>query len=316
MGRILKAGAVAGLAAALGLGLAAAGSGRGKPPRLGAYRGLATWVDLYDPKAWISPETSVAAMKERGVRTLFLETGNYRQQVLIRRRALVERFVDAAHAFGLRIVAWYLPSFAKPRVDLRRSLAPIRLRTETGQRFDSFALDIEASVVRSPQRRTAGLLKLSRRIRRAVGLSYPLGAIIPSPRGMQLLPHYWPGFPYAALGKLYDVFLPMTYFSYRPRDLGGPFGYTRRGMTIIRRETGKPRVRVHPIGGLADALSAAQVAAFLRAAHACGAMGASLYDFTTTRPSGWRRLARVPRRAHAPARSCSSSRSGSPAAGG
>lgn len=305
MGRVLKAVAVAALGAALALGLAAAGSGRAKSPRVGAYRGLATWVDLYDPKAWVSPEASVAAMRERGVRTLFLETGNYRQHVLIRRRALVERFVDAAHDYGMRIVAWYLPSFAKPRADFRRSLAPIRLRTQTGQRFDSFALDIEASVVRSPQRRTARLLKLSRRIRRAVGHSYPLGAVIPSPRGMQLLPHYWPKFPYAGLAQIYDVFLPMTYFSYRPRDLGGPFGYTRRGVRIIRRATGKPRVRVHPIGGLADALRDAQVAAFLRAVHTCGAMGASLYDFTTTRPSGWRRLAGVPRRAHAPARSCS-----------
>jgi hypothetical protein len=300
MGRIAKPIAVATLVTTLALG-SSAGSAQTSGGRLGAYRGLATWVDLYDPAAWRNPEVTVAAMQVRGVRTLFLETGNYRQRVRIARRPLVERFVEAAHAKGLRIVAWYLPSFVHPRRDFRRSLAAIRLRTEDGQRFDSFALDIESSVVRSVPVRTTRLLRLSSRLRRAAGRSYPLGAIIPSPRGMELLPHYWPGFPYAALGTMYDVFLPMSYFSYRPRDLGGPYGYTVRNVRTIRLATGRPRVPVHPIGGLAAALSSKQVAAFVRATRACGAIGASLYDFTTTKGGAWRKVARAPRR-RAPAR--------------
>lgn len=289
------------LAALLGL----AGGAGSSPDRLAAYRGLATWVDIYDPKAWVDPEAATAAMKARGVRTLFLETGNYRQSVRVVRPALVARFVDAAHAEGIRIVAWYLPSFAKPRHDYLRSLAAIRFRTPAGGRFDSFALDIEASIVKSVPVRTARLIDLSTRIRAAAGRSYPLGAIIPSPRGMQLLPRYWPGFPYAALSDVYDVFLPMGYFSYRPRDLGGPFGYTTRNVALIRTGTGKPSMPVHAIGGLADKVSAGQVQAFVRAARACGVIGASLYDFTTTRPRAWRRLAHVPARGSKPQAACS-----------
>jgi hypothetical protein len=229
-------------------------------------------------------------MKARGVRTLFLETGNYRQASDLVRPAIAGRFIDAAHAYGLKIVAWYLPSFANTARDLRRALAAIRFRSVRGLQFDSFALDIEASVVKNVPRRNRRLHALSARIRAAVGRTYPLGAIIPSPRGMQLLPKYWPGFPYADLAKIYDVFLPMGYFSYRPTDLGGPYGYTLRNVSLIRRGTGNPNMAVHAIGGLSQSSSAAQIRAFVRAARDCGVIGASMYDFSTTGAAGWREL--------------------------
>jgi len=119
-------------------------------------------------------------MAPKGVRTLYLETGNYRQKTDLVRPAALARFIDAAHAAGIRVVAWYLPSFASPARDLRRSLAAIRFRTAAGGRFDSFALDIEASVVTPASVRNTRLLRLSAQIRAAVGPRYSLGAIIPS----------------------------------------------------------------------------------------------------------------------------------------
>jgi hypothetical protein len=279
-------------AAALALS-SAAGSAPRKVPAIDVYRGLATWVDIYDAKAWRNPEAALRGMKARRVRTLFIETANYRQPVDVVRPALMERFLDGAHALGMKVVAWYLPSFAKPKRDLRRSLAAIRFRSSAGQQFDSFALDIEASVVKKVSLRNRRLLTLSARIRDAVDTDYALGAIIPSPRGMQLLPKYWPGFPYAELGLTYDVFLPMGYFSYRPGDLGGPYGYTVRNVSLIRSGTGDSNVPVHAIGGLSESSTGAQVRAFVRATRDCGVIGASMYDFTTTRPAGWRQLRRV-----------------------
>src|ERR1041384_7216371 len=45
-------------------------------PNLSAFRGLGTWVDLYDyPK--LDPEKSVADMHARGVKTLYLQTGRW-----------------------------------------------------------------------------------------------------------------------------------------------------------------------------------------------------------------------------------------------
>ena len=43
-----------------------------------SYRGLGTWVDLYDAKAWDHPASAVSDMRAHGVRTLYLETSNYR----------------------------------------------------------------------------------------------------------------------------------------------------------------------------------------------------------------------------------------------
>ena len=280
--------------AAVALGLsAAADSTPSVTPSLDAYRGLATWIDIYDKTDWARPEAAVRAMKARGVRTLFLETGNFRQTLDVVRPAVTGRFIDGARASGIKIVAWYLPSLANPDRDYRRSLAAIRFRSAKGQKFDSFSLDIEASVVKSVPLRNRRLLALSARIRAAVGRSYALGAIIPSPRGMQLLPRYWPRFPYSGLAKTYDAFLPMGYFSYRPSDLGGPYGYTVRNISLIRQGTGNLNVAIHAIGGLSEASSAAQVGAFVKATRDCGVAGASMYDFSTTGPRGWKQLLRV-----------------------
>jgi len=302
MRRLLCLGIVCALTLVL---VSGAGSARKGPARLAAYRGLGTWVDLYDARSWAGPETAVDAMAQHGVRTLFLETGNYNHASRVYEPDYAARFIEAAHANGMRIIAWYLPDFAHPRHDFLRSLGAIRFRAPDGERFDSFGLDIESSVVQNVPLRNARLLALSRRLRAAVGHSYPLGAIIPSPRGMQLLPKYWPGFPYRRLARVFDVFLPMGYFSYRPHDLGGAFGYTARNITLVRQKTGQPNIAVHPIGGIADKSTLKQTQAFVRATRACGVFGASLYDFSTTRAGQWTTLARIPQRRQAPRPSCS-----------
>jgi hypothetical protein len=271
-------------AAVLSAGSAAAA------PDPSAYAGLGTWIDVYDPNAWSAPDATAAAVRARGVRTLYLQTSNSNRSADLVRAAALGRLVDAAHARGLRVVAWYLPTLLHPARDLRRTLAAVRFRTPTGGRFDSFALDIESSSVRSPALRNARLLDLSRRLRAAVGPSYPLGAIIPSPVGMKLLPRYWPGFPYSDLWRVYDVFLPMAYFSYRAHGDAAVAGYVRRGIEIIRARTGDPDVPIHVIGGISQRTSAAEARGFMRAVRGCRTFGFSLYDFFGTSASAWRTL--------------------------
>src|SRR5437588_261841 len=143
------------LAVAAAAACALAASSSAARAELGAYQGLGTWVDIFG-KSWADPEAAVAAMGSRGVSTLFLETSNYSQPVDVVRPALTARFIEAAHAEGLQVVAWYLPSMASPARDLRRSLAAMRFTTPDGQGFDSFALDLEASVVRKVWQRRRG----------------------------------------------------------------------------------------------------------------------------------------------------------------
>ena len=265
-------------------------AGAAGPRDTSAYQGLGTWVDIWDGAQWAKPEAAVARMRDLGVTTLYLETSNYSQAVDLLRPAALGRFVDAAHANGLRIVAWYLPSFANVARDLRRSLAAVRFRSPKGEAFDSFALDIEAKVVPSATKRSVRLLGLSRALRKAVGPDYPLGAIIPAPRGMDLNPKYWPGFPYEGLAKTYDVFMPMGYFTYRAKTGPATRAYTQANVELLRARAGEEGLAVHLVGGLAGSATVAQVRAFAAAAADEGALGASLYDFATTSAAQWRAL--------------------------
>ena len=269
-------------------------SARAARARLGAYRGLGSWVDIYDEAQLHRPAFTVRRMHDRGVRTLFLETSNYSRDRAIMFPAAMERFIHAAHARGMKVVAWYLPGFKNMKRDRRRSMAAIRFRTSQGQSFDSFGLDIEASIVDPPAKRTRRLLALSRFLRRRVGPTYPLGAIIPSPRGIQLVHGYWPKFPYEKLARIYDVFVPMGYYTYRTNSREEARDYTRRNIQIIRRKTGIPGVPIHVIGGIAGDSSRGEVRGFVRAAREHGVLGASLYGFDQTTSGHWAELAAVP----------------------
>jgi hypothetical protein len=277
--------------------LAASSGGAVSARHRSAYAGLGTWLDIYATSSWTHPEREVAAMARDGARTLYLQTGNYEQRAdLVRRRAL-GRFVDAAHAAGLRVVAWYLPSFADPAQDSRRALGAIRFRSAKGERFDSFALDIEAGFVKPVSLRNKRLLQLSARLRSEVGRRYALGAIIPSPVGMRRHPAYWPHFPYRQLARSYDVFLPMAYATDAGiRGRKATRAYNEADIAIIRTRTGKPRIPIHLIGGLANAMGAKEVAGFMQAVAACSPLGYSLYAFSVTRQATWKALAAPPAR--------------------
>jgi hypothetical protein len=276
--------------AALLLGPAAGSSASSvSSHRRAAYAGLGTWVSIYAKKVWRDPEQRVTAMAQDGVRTLYLETGNYRKRADLVRPQALGRFIDAAHAAGLRVVAWYLPSFANLPRDERRALAAIRFRSVSGERFDGFALDIEATVVRAMRLRNRRLLQLSARLRRDVGPRYALGAIAPSPIGMS--PSYWPGIPYRALARYYAVFLPMAYSTDRgAQGSTATRSYLAATVAAIRSGTGNPKVPIHLIGGLSGAMGATETAGFMRAVAACSPLGYSLYAFRHTARAAWAAL--------------------------
>jgi hypothetical protein len=282
--RRLAAGAL--LAISLALTAGASASSRD----LGPYTGLGTWLDIYAGKsAWSNPEREVRAMARHRVRTLFIQTGNYKQSVDVVRRRAQGRFLEAAHAAGLRVVAWYLPSFANLGRDERRALAAIRFESPSGEQFDGFALDIEATVVRGMPLRNRRLLQLSARLRSDVGPGYALGAITPSPIGMS--PSYWPHIPYLSLARSYDVFLPMAYSTFRGvRGSMATRDYLSATVAAIRSASGDPTLPVHLIGGLSGGMGTPETVGFMRAVAACAPVGYSLYAFPRTRPSAWTTL--------------------------
>ena len=259
------------------------------------YAGLGTWISIFGTKAYTQPAPVAAAIAARGVKTVYLETSNFSQAVDVVRPQQLGPLVDALHARGLHVVAWYLPGFVKPALDLRRALAAVRFTTASGGAFDGFALDIESTAVKQPGLRTQRALALSQQLRTAVGADYPLGAIIPSPRGMKIKPAYWPGFPYSQLAGLYDVFLPMVYWTYSAKGPDGAYGYLAWALALLRQGVGNPDVPVHLVGGTSYNATAAEEQAFAQLVTDDGRLqGWSLYDWFGTKPPAWKALAAIP----------------------
>jgi hypothetical protein len=255
------------------------------------YGGLGTWIDIYDDEAWRHPVQTVRSMVEHGVRTAYLQTSNYSRNTPFVHPEGVAAFLDAARRSDLRVVAWYLPGFRDVELDLHRTLRAIAFRTENGSRFDSFALDIESPEVRNPWVRTRRLLALSERIRREVGTEYPLGAIVASPHRLKVAdPGFWPSFPWRRLAGTYDVFLPMTYYTYRVRGPRLASWYTAQSVQIIRQETSGMQVPIHVVGGISFDATGGETRGFVQTVRRRGVLGASYYTFPGITREQWEAL--------------------------
>jgi hypothetical protein len=255
-----------------------------------AYSGSGAWIDRYDFNRLPDPALAVADMAAHGIRTLYVETGSWKvpRGVDIVAPEQTSTLVSAAHADGMKVVAWYLPGLADLRTDLRRIRAALAFRTADGQGFDSFALDIEATLVNPIARRNAALVRLSRQLRRAAGPAYPLGAIVPDEPSATKLGGLWPYFPFGAIARYYDVFLPMAYSSMnRARGAARVYAYTAANIRFVERMTARP---VHVIGGTTDAMTNAEQAAVVLAASDSGAIGASLYKYRFFDAGSWAAL--------------------------
>lgn len=258
-------------------------------PDLSAYDDLGTWIDIYDPWAFAHPEKTVKQAASHSVTTLYVETSNYSREFDIYQPDRMATLIRAAHDKGMLVVAWYLPGLLRPARDFHRTMAAIRFH-RNGQRFDAFGLDIEASAVANEHERSRRLVALSRRIDNNIAGSYPLGAIIPSPRGMQLVQGYWENFPYDRLAPHYDVWLPMGYYTYRASGRKEVYDYTQLNTQILRDETGDPALPIHAIGGIASKSSDLETRGFTQAVVDDAILGGSLYDMGLMGPEDWREL--------------------------
>src|SRR4249920_3171616 len=140
--RVLVAALLAGVAIACTAG---AGVAPAQEAAQAVFGGLGTWVDIYDGGVFAAPERTAARMAARHVTTVWVETANDRAATDVVRPERLGRLVEALHAQGLKVVAWYLPGHVDPALDVRRSLAMLSFRTPTGQGFDGVSLDIEST---------------------------------------------------------------------------------------------------------------------------------------------------------------------------
>lgn len=270
---------------------AAAAAPAAKTADASVFGGLGTWVDIYDGPVYASPDSTAQRIAARHVQTVWVETANDGATVDVVSPAQLGRLVDALHARGVRVVAWYLPGHVKPAVDLRRSLAMLAFRSPTGGAFDGIALDIESTKVRNAGLRSARAVALTRQVRQAAGAT-PLAVIPFNPRGLERRPATWPRFPWAQLAASADAFVPMVYTGGAMKGFDATYGYVTRALRLLRAQTGDPDVQIHVAGGVADRLGPEELAGFVAAVDDDGGtIGVSLYDWMTTPPRAWRALA-------------------------
>jgi hypothetical protein len=276
----------------LALGTVLAASGAATAPAAeqadaSVFGGLGTWTDIYDGRVYAQPEATAAAIAARGVKTVWAETANYRASADVVQPARLGRFVEALHARGVRVVAWYLPGHLNHGLDLRRARAMLSFRTLGGQSFDGIALNIEGTKLRDVSLRSKRAIDLTRRIRNEAG-DAPLAIIPFNPRGLERRPTTWPRFPWAQLARHADAFAPMIYTGGAYSGFDATYGYATRAIRLLRTHTKNPDVAIHVAGGVADRLGRDELEGFVAAVVDDGrTIGVSLYDWQTTPASAW-----------------------------
>jgi hypothetical protein len=253
------------------------------------YAGVGTWLSRYritrefgGPTPPVTP-ADVDTMAAAGVQTLYLQpAADDPAYPDLLSRDLLEQFLTRAHGHRMQVVAWYLPHFTDVDGDLRRLQEMVDLG------FDAVAVDIEFTEDADLAARNAALVDLSRRLR-AAAPDVVLGAVVLPPVVTDVLNQaYWPSFPWAEIRDSYDVWLPMAYWSNRKEpEWADPYRYVSENVRLLREHLGNDCAVVSVVGGYDTGQTAEAYAGMARAASEAGAIGVSVYDWTTTPSSAW-----------------------------
>lgn len=260
---------------------------RPTPWTIDPYRGTGVWVDVYD---WTNEITGgrptvgvehIDQMAAHGIQTIFIQTAHRRSAADVIEPERLLPMIERAHAYGMSVIAWYLPELVDLSVDLRRLLAAAALPV------DGVGVDIESRAVGDHAERTRRLIELSQGLRNGVGTK-AISAITLDPVHIQVVnPGFWPGFPWPELGSIYDVIVPMAYWSGRKAEWRVGDRYTYENIDRIRASTGRPDMPIHVAGGIANGITLEDLAGMVRAIQERGVMGGSLYDWNTSQPPQW-----------------------------
>ncbi len=238
----------------------------------------------------ITPE-SVADMAALGVRTLYVQVANPdgapTDQLTdrVELRALLER----AHGKGIAVVPWFLPSLTTPANDVNMVERIAALRAG-GERIDGLGLDLESTEVADVPLRNQRTVDFAKRVRKIVGDSTPIAAIVyPAVQLEVLNTTLWPDFPYKRLAQYTDVWIPMSYYTFRSTESGlrSAYRYTVDSVDRLRRDLGDERAPVHILGGLAEISTPDDYLDLNRAARTTKAVGWSVYDYASTWSWAW-----------------------------
>src|SRR3954471_3844715 len=299
MHRRLSGVAVA-LVVVLGASLVALGpAASADEPSLDVFSDVGAWVDVFDyaPRLQnadaehrVTPD-SIEDMAALGVKTLYVQVANPDGAPAnqLTDRAQLAALLSRAHERGIAVVPWFLPRAVTPADDLATMKRIVKLRVG-GEKFDGIGLDLESSEVPDIALRNRRTVAFAKQARKLVGGSIPIAAIVyPAVQLEVLNTTLWPDFPYAAVNRSVDLWMPMSYYTYRDTASGlrSAYRYTVDSVDRLRKRVGDPNVPVHLIGGLAEDSTPDDYVDMTRAARATDALGWSIYDYATTGTWAW-----------------------------
>jgi hypothetical protein len=249
---------------------------------IGAVSGKGMWLTTW-PDTHLDVRRVVARAKAAGLHQLWVRTGGSHEGWYGDR--FLPALLPAAHAAGIKVIAWDFPTLSDPMRDVRRA-DRVFTRAFGGERIDGFSPDIEtiSEGTFNTDRRVRVYLS---RVRRDAG-RLPIIATVLRPTAAMLA-----SYPYRAEAPYVDVFAPMVYWS-----------CTEPGLATVQSIRPLAKLRpVHVIGQSFDMASmggrhgmptAREIWRFLDVAKRAGAVGASLYLYEQTRRPQWRALTRYP----------------------
>lgn len=268
-------------------------------PSLDVFAELGAWVDVFDyaprlQKAGTEPRVtpeSISDMAALGVKTLYVQVANPDAAPAnqLTDRAELGALLERAHEHGIAVVPWFLPRAVVPADDLATMKQIVKLRVG-GESFDGIGLDLESSEVPDIALRNQRTVAFAQQVRKLVGASMPVAAIVyPAVQLEVLNTTLWPNFPYEGVDRYVDLWMPMSYYTYRDAASGlrSAYLYSVDSVDRLRKRVGDPDVPVHIIGGLAEDSTPDDYLDMTRAARATHALGWSVYDYATTGTWAW-----------------------------
>ena len=249
---------------------------------IGAVDGKGMWLTTW-PSSHLDVSRVVGRAKAAGLHQLWIRTGGSHEGWYGDR--FLRTLLPAAHAAGIKVIAWDFPTLSDPLRDVGRADRVLTGRFG-GQRIDGFSPDIETITEGTFNSDRRVRIYLSR-VRRDAG-RLPIIATVLRPTSAMLA-----SYPYRAEAPYVDVFAPMVYWS-----------CTEPGIATLQAVRGLAKLRpVHVIGQSFDMGSmggrhgmprSREIWRFLDVAKRAGAVGASLYLYEQTRRPQWRALRRYP----------------------
>jgi hypothetical protein len=227
---------------------------------LSAVSGRGIWVTNWPTTALDVPGL-VQRAKDAGLQSVWVRTGGSRQGYYGDR--VLPQLVPAAHAAGLKVVAWDFPFLSDPVADAQRAKAAL----DAG--IDAIAPDVETEyegTYATPRR-----VELYLSLVRSYAGSRPVAATVPRPTERRLAT-----FPYASFPAYSDVFVPMVYWSCNEPGRLVQESLTELGALLPVAPAGQG-YDMGSEGGRRGVPTRAETLRFLDVARRGGAIGASLW---------------------------------------